>query len=86
MLTFPLLSFLASLSRNQICLKSAKKHSLLVRPFLFFFFSALRKVDYFAIFLSQRERNTLLAYRFFTFLHMYYKILLLMTDEYTELI
>lgn len=70
--------------------QKCKKHSLSVR-FLFCFlkkFSA-EKVDYVAIFVSLLEgtQYTFGLNRFFTFLHMYYEILLLMmTDEYTELI
>lgn len=80
------LSFLKEmeLKESQKCKKNICFCPLGLLSVLFILFlSALRRVD---LFLSRRECNTLLALSLLTFLCMYYMILLLMTDEYTELI
>lgn len=77
---------------NQMSPKSAKKVICMCPlgsfPF-FFLFSSLRRVDLSALFLPLRECNTLSALSLLTqsidILCMYYIILLLMTDKYTEL-
>lgn len=68
--------------------KVQKTHLLLplgssLRPFYFISLSSTKGGS---LFLSRRECNTLLALSLLTFLCMYYMILLLVTDEYTELI
>lgn len=74
-----------------------QKTHLLLSPRVFYpshYFTSLSSTKgrfLFALFLSLRERNTLVSPHFIdmnllTFLCMYYIILLLMTDKYTELI